>query len=253
MNRLLTEQPAENGFPRYELTEWAAEYGLVAGITPAELDMGLWTASPVGEVMARWREFRSGDPRFRTTVLAHQVHGARVLRHDAPRGWQIHDGADGHVTAAPGVLLTVTVADCVPVYLAVPGRGAVALLHAGWRGTAGGILTEGIELLQEAAGCGPADVVMHAGIAICGDCYEVGQEVVEACGGEASGDGPWHVDLRSRLAAEAEAAGVGTLTVSSWCTAHDAGRFHSHRASSGRAGRMVAYVGIPIDAAGPPG
>ena len=58
------------------------------------------------------------------------------------RGWVQVEGIDGWVTTAPGVLLTVTVADCIPVYLAVPGK-AVALLHAGWRGTAGGILARG--------------------------------------------------------------------------------------------------------------
>ena len=57
------------------------------------------------------------------------------------------------MTTAPGVLLTVTVADCVPVYLVVPGRG-VALLHAGWRGTAGGILRAGVERLLAVTGAG---------------------------------------------------------------------------------------------------
>lgn len=239
-----TEQPVSGGLPRYELAEWRG-YGLVAGITSAEVDLGLWTRSPVGEVMERWRELRRTDPRFHATVLAHQVHGTTVVRHRDPCGWQIHDGADGHVTAAPGVLLTVTVADCIPVYLAAPDHGAVALLHAGWRGTAGGILSRGAALLEEVAGCSAAEVVAHLGVGICGDCYEVGDEVVRACGLDASGDGPWHVDLRDRLEREARSLGIEQVTSSSWCTVHHAGRFHSHRGSGGAAGRMVAYLGIP--------
>lgn len=247
-----TERPAAGGFPRYELAEWRAAHGLTAGITSAEADLGLWTAKPVGDVMERWREFRRAHAGFESTVLAHQVHGSTVLRHDGPRGWQIHDGADGHVTTVAGALLTVTVADCVPVYLAAPAYGAVALLHAGWRGTAAGILGRGTAMLREAAGCGPEAIVAHLGVAICGDCYEVGAEVVEGCGGVAEGTGPWHVDLRSKLAGQAAELGIERVTVSPWCTAHDHGRFHSHRASGGLAGRMVAYLGVPIDGVGSP-
>jgi hypothetical protein len=253
MSRRAAERPAESGFPRYELVEWRAEHGLVAGITSADVDLGLWTDAPVAGVMQRWREFREALPGFDATVLAHQVHGTAVLRHETARGWQIHDGADGHVTPAAGVLLTVTVADCVPVYLAAPAYGAIALLHAGWRGTAAGILRRGVALLEEAAGCGPDAIVAHMGVAICGDCYEVGSEVARACGGASQGDGPWHVDLRGRLLAEAAEVGIERATASPWCTVHDEGRFHSHRGAGGRAGRMVAYLGVPIDGVVPPG
>jgi copper oxidase (laccase) domain-containing protein len=61
------------------------------------------------------------------------------------------------------------------------------------------------------------------------------------------------VDLRARLAEEAAAAGLERFTVSPWCTVHDEGRFHSHRGSGGSAGRMVAYLGVPIDGIGLPG
>ena len=92
--------------------------------------------------MSRWRAFRRAFPGFDTVVLGNQVHGVRVETAGAGRGWLQVEGVDGWVTTTPGTLLTVTVADCIPVYLAVPGRG-IALLHAGWRGTAGGILQPG--------------------------------------------------------------------------------------------------------------
>ena len=148
------------------------------------------------------------------------------------------------MTSARGVLLTVTVADCIPVYLVVPGRG-VALLHAGWRGTAGGILRAGLARLQEATGAAPGDVIMHCGVGICGPCYEVGSEVVTGCGLRAEGAGPWHLDLRAQLSAAAQALGVAGVTTSGWCSAHDRHSFYSHRASSGEDGRMVAYLGMP--------
>jgi YfiH family protein len=240
----LAEEFIGGEIPRYELPLWREAWGLVAGVTGAGVDLGLWTARPVAEVMGRWRCFREVHRAFPAVVLAHQVHGTTVLVHEDPAGWQIHDGADGHLTAVRGALLTVTVADCVPVYLAAPGEGAVALLHAGWRGTAGGILARGAELLMARARCTPAELVAHLGVAICGACYEVGAEVARACAGLADGPGPWHVDLRECLAAQARALGIERVTLSPWCTAHDAG-FHSHRASRGTAGRMVAYLGIP--------
>jgi len=248
--RTVREIPAAGSLPLYELTEWRDRDRLVAGITgrggqPGRgFDLGLWTDAPVGEVMGRWRALRRGLPGFDAVVLGHQVHGATVEAVGAGHGWIQIEGVDGWVTTSRGVLLTVTVADCIPVYLAVPGRG-VALLHAGWRGTAAGILRVGIARLVAATAASSSDVIMHCGIGICGACYEVGSEVMIGCGLRADGAGPWHLDLRQHLAAEAASLGVGQVTVSAWCTAHDRPSFYSHRASRGADGRMAAYVGMP--------
>ena len=86
---------------------------------------------------------------------------------------------------------------------------------------------------------------MHCGVGICGQCYEVGSEVVVGCGRPADGPGPWHLDLRDVLADQAAALGVRNVTLSSRCSAHERPTFYSHRASRGTDGRMVAYLGIP--------
>jgi polyphenol oxidase len=161
------------------------------------------------------------------------------------RGWVHIEGIDGWITTAPGVLLTVTVADCIPVYLAVPGRG-VALLHAGWRGTAGSILSRGLARLLAETGATAADVIMHCGVGICGPCYEVGSEVMSGCGLPSDGPGPWHLDLRRTLAEQGARLGIRRVSVSSRCSAHDRVSFYSHRASKGSDGRMVAYLGMPM-------
>ena len=67
------------------------------------------------------------------------------------------------------------------------------------------------------------------------------------CGVPHLGTGPWHIYLRDCLATQAAALGVGQVTLSSWCSAHDRVRFFSHRASRGTDGRMVAYLGMPRD------
>jgi copper oxidase (laccase) domain-containing protein len=247
--RVVRETTVAVPLPLYEVPGWR-EHGLVAGITgrgsgpDGGFDLGLWSRAPVGEVMSRWRALRHGLTGFDAAVLGNQVHGVAVETVGPGRGWIQMEGVDGWVTTSPGVLLTVTVADCIPVYLAVPGRGA-ALLHAGWRGTAGGILRRGLEQLLTVSGAAPGDVIMHCGVGICGACYEVGAEVMQGCGVPADGPGPWHLDLRERLATEAGRRGVGAVTRSGWCSAHDRPSFYSHRASGGADGRMVAFLGMP--------
>ncbi|MGH2819988.1 MAG: polyphenol oxidase family protein, partial [Actinomycetota bacterium] len=103
-------------------------------------------------------------------VQLRQVHGAEVL--EAPPGSAgVRGEGDGLVARAPGVVLGVLAADCVPVLL--EGRGGIAALHAGWRGLVAGVLERGVEKIAPvtAAWIGPS---IHA----C--CYEVGSDVTEA-------------------------------------------------------------------------
>ncbi|MBA3317069.1 MAG: polyphenol oxidase family protein, partial [Gemmatimonadales bacterium] len=204
----------------------------------------LWSDAPVGDVMGRWRLFRRAFPGFSAVALGHQIHGTAVASAGPSEGWIQVEGVDGWVTTAPGVLLTVTVADCIPVYLAVAGTG-VALLHAGWRGTAAGILAHGLERLLAETGSSVSYVKMHCGVGICGPCYEVGSEVMLGCGVVSEGAGPWHLDLRQVLAEQGAELGIPQVTLSSLCSAHDRSSFYSHRASRGTDGRMVAYLGMP--------
>jgi YfiH family protein len=249
---------ADTAVPRMELREWCDQFGVVAGITTRGrgFSLGLWSEESVGQVMTRWRAFRTAfDPAFSSIILSHQVHGTAVHWHaDATPGWLILDGVDGHATGSAGVLLTITVADCIPVYLAVPGQRVVALLHAGWRGAAGGILHRGVELVRREASVDASDIAMHCGVGICGACYEVGSEVIErlTLGGRpgvpapgAASTTPGHVDLRGVLVRQATELGITAVSVSSWCSAHDRQHFFSHRASGGRDGRMIAYLGMP--------
>ena len=242
------ETPVPGLIPRFEIPEWHERYGIVAGITGRGsdtgrgFDLGLWSQEAVGEVMSRWLAFRRALPGFHAVALGNQVHGVEVMSIESGQGWIQIEGIDGWITTSPGVLLTVTVADCVPVYLVAPGRG-IGLLHAGWRGTAGRILVRGVQRLVAASGCRLADIVMHCGVGICGDCYEVGSEVMQGCGVPAEGQGPWHVDLREQLIRQAVDLGLAQLTTSSWCSAHHPA-FYSHRASGGTDGRMVAYIGM---------
>src|SRR5262249_2609378 len=104
------------------------------------------SSEPANAVFGRWDAVRDaikavGVTRFAT---AHQVHGARVITHDSAwDGWLRAGDADGHFAPASGTALAVTIADCVPIFIAHP-TGAVANLHSGWRGTVARIVERGI-------------------------------------------------------------------------------------------------------------
>ena len=236
--------------PRHEIPGWRDRFGVVAGITgrgseEEPFDLGLNTTEPVGAVMGRWRALRNAEPGFETHILGNQVHQARVLWHDQPRtGWTLIDGVDGHATRTPGLMLYVTVADCVPIYLVDPKSRAVALLHAGWRGVAGKILERGVELLSHNTKSASGDIVMHCGVSICQKCYEVGSEVIEALALPSNSEGKAQADLPAVLGEQAGRLGITEVSSSELCSAHDRDRFFSHRASKGADGRMVAYLGL---------
>ncbi len=150
-------------------------------------------------------------------------------------------GIDGHFSTVPGTALAVTIADCTPVFIAHPG-GAVAALHAGWRGTAAHIVDAGLELFHD-AGFDPSACAVHLGPSICGRCYEVGPEVLSALHGGSFSEKAL-VDVRAILRDQL-AGRVASLTSSESCTRCHNDRFFSHRA--GDAGRQL---GVIISSAG---
>lgn len=245
----MIEEPVPGALPRFELPEWREQHGVVAGITgrgtgKLTFDLGLaGTATPAGQVIPRWHSLQSSMPGSTGLVVSRQVHGTRVLWHDTVPGLLVLEGADGHATASPGVLLAVTAADCVPVYILDPVGRRVALLHAGWRGTAAGILAQGIALLR-ARGSRASNLLIHCGVGICGACYEVSTEVFAGCGLAPPEGGKGRLDLRGVLAGQARREGVKNLSASPWCSAHDSPQFFSHRRSGGTDGRMAAYLAL---------
>jgi polyphenol oxidase len=255
----VTTQPGEDGrtvrevavgglpFPLYVHPEWAEEFPWLAQGTTGRgdggFDLGFFGGTPLGAALDRWRAIKQAAD-ARTVVHARQVHGAAVLRHGGgPPGIFLGDDADGHVTREPGVLLTVSVADCVPISIVDPDERAIALLHGGWRGVAAGILDAGLRALLATTDGDVEDLRVHFGPAICGKCYEVGPEVHEALG-LAHDAGPAPVDLRRVLVRDAVRDGIDPahITVSAHCSRCGDTPFFSHR--GGDAGRQMGLLGI---------
>ncbi len=167
-------------------------------------------------------------------VFSLQVHGTRLIDHsDSPS--EERPEADGHVIRGPGVAPMVLAADCLPV--ALHGPGGLAMVHAGWRGLAGGIVGAGAEAVEaNAAAIGP-------GIGPC--CYEVGEEVQAAFGDLGDGivagrmlDLP---EVARRLLAR---AGVERVESADLCTSCERELFFSHRRDHGRTGRQAGIAWI---------
>ena len=171
-----------------------------------------------------------------------QVHGELVLRAGAPSPPQ----ADGLWTDLPGEVLVVGVADCVPVFLWDARHRRLALLHAGWRGTAAGIVGRGIETLLQ-AGSNATDLHLAMGPSIGPCCYAVGPEVTaqlpEALVQQPETPQP-HLDLRQANRRRALALGVPATQIFAAppCTGCDPDRFFSHRKLGPTTGRHWALA-----------
>lgn len=180
----------------------------------------------------------------------YQVHGTVVRRvRERPPAPESRpdpgDPADGQAAAASGVALLVLAADCMPVALAAPG--AAAVVHAGWRGLAGGVLEEGLAAVRELGGSGPVTAVVGPAAGAC--CYEVGPEVHAALGTGVRTHAK--VDLRAAAERRLRAAGVQDVLHADHCTICDE-RFFSHRREGARAGRQGGVVWLQTGEEGSP-
>lgn len=228
--------------PSHELVPGFAELGFTAFTTTRQAgSFNLASGEPAASVFGRWMELVEAlAPRATRLATALQIHGDRILEHGgAWNGWlRDTSGADGHLSDAPGTAMAVTIADCVPVFIAHPS-GLGAILHSGWKGTAAGIVRRGLDEFVR-RGANVKEIGVHLGPAICGRCYEVGPDVYGAVTGTKV-HVPTLLDLRAVIATQARQTGV-TVTVSDWCTRCHNERFFSHRA--GDSGRQLGVLVI---------
>jgi YfiH family protein len=201
----------------------------------ASLNLGRWTEDDADAVRVNRERVAAlvGVP-LECVVQGRQVHGSRVERRADADGAARE--ADGQATAERGLAALVLTADCLPV--AVVGTKAVAMLHAGWRGLAEGVLEEGVQALRELGDDGALQAAIGPGAGGC--CYEVGPEVHAVFGHEAQ-RGP--IDLKAIAAGRLTAAGVERVHDVGICTlCSDPELFFSHRRDGGLTGRQAGIA-----------
>lgn len=188
-------------------------------------------------------------------VWLEQVHGRQVLRLDAGAPDASLPPADAAWTTETGIACAVLVADCLPVLMARRDGGAVAAAHAGWRGLAAGVLEATVEAICEGLAVAPGDIVAWLGPCIGPRQFEVGADVLLACGQQPDqadpacfvhrprGDGSprWLADLARLARRRLAAAGVTAVSEAGACTVEEASRFFSFR-RDGRTGRFAAAI-----------
>ena len=169
----------------------------------------------------------------------YQVHGSYVhlvtARPEPDRGQRPEPDADGQATILVNVGAMVLAADCLPV--AIGGPGALAMVHAGWRGLAAGVLEGGVRAVHGLGEDGELVAVLGPCAGPC--CYEVGPEVHAALHTGVAVKS--RIDLRAIARERLIAAGVGSVTELGGCTICDE-RFFSHRREGKRAGRQAGVA-----------
>lgn len=256
-------------------------YGIHGVYGQGEQNLG-WTREDDPQVVARNRErfvsaAAAGTPMELVTLQ--QVHGNLVRSMDnsmdnEAQPWRTAEGkalleGDGLISAAPGRMVGVVTADCLPVLLADTRTHAVAALHAGWRGTLAGIAERGVAGLREHYGSRPEDLVAAIGPCIGPCCFEVGGEVYDGFSGvfpyaaellresvavpaeNENQASRWHLDLgeanrRQLLDAGLLPKNICSLAECTACTRLPNGRrkFYSYRAEQGVTGRMLSVIGV---------
>ena len=190
-------------------------------------------------------------------LFVDQVHGDGVLVIDGPIAAEHHRAApepcDAVVTDRPGVAICIRTADCVPMLLVDSVKKIVGVAHAGWRGTALGVVARTVDVFVNRFSSRPEDIEVAVGPAIGPCCYEVGANVYETFAGERdrhaffhrrSGQEKWMLDLPLANIAQLEQRGVPRENISSCplCTACRRDLFFSHRADGGKTGRQLNFV-----------
>jgi polyphenol oxidase len=202
----------------------------------ASLNLGLGTDDELHRVQANQKRLERVVRR--PVARCAQVHGIDVVPVQAPS--EVPPQADGQITTVAGVAPMVLTADCLPIVLAAPG--AVVVMHAGWRGLAGGIIERGLTALRDAGAAGPAAAAIGPGVGGC--CYEVGPEVHAAFAqyGAEVRDGA-RIDLKAIAArALARAGGASTHDVGLCTMCSDPSLFFSHRRDRGITGRQAGVA-----------
>lgn len=212
-------------FPSLDALGGLVRHGFVTRIP------GVDVAMPKDEVLAQqqpWHHQAVETLGFTTDQLwtAEQVHGADIAT--VPRSGSRHiPNVDGLMTNQPGVLLGIHVADCGAIYIVDPGRGAIALLHSGKKGTELGIIKRAIAAMEKEFHSRPQDLIVHLGPCIRPPAYEI--------------------DFPSQIHIDALSAGVPPSQYSDCgkCTHADPERYYSYRRELGKTGRLLALLGMP--------
>ncbi|HHW47424.1 MAG TPA: peptidoglycan editing factor PgeF [Clostridiaceae bacterium] len=199
------------------------------------------------------------DIDMESLVFSNQVHDKRIKivdENDRGKGITRESdiiGYDALATNCKNVALVTFYADCVPVLLYDSGKGAIASVHSGWRGTVKKIAANAVRKMAEAYGCNPGKIEAVIGPSIGRCCFEVGEEVyrefvenieysADCC--VKTGIRKWNVDLQEIIKKTLIYSGLkeNNIYLSEICTKCNKDMFFSHRGDNGKTGSLAAIM-----------
>ncbi|MBC8125427.1 MAG: polyphenol oxidase family protein [Candidatus Kapabacteria bacterium] len=175
-------------------------------------------------------------------VVVQQVHGSKVVIAQ-PNHTEV---ADGLISATPGIVIGVKLADCCGVLMYDPVCGAVAAVHSGWRGTALNVVDAAIQKLKSDFGSDPLNLRLWLSPCASGEHYEVGEDVYSVLPEYCVPKGQkWLFDNTKAIVEQCVLAGVEreNIDVFGSCTITDE-QWHSYRRDKELSGRMLAFIGM---------
>ena len=194
------------------------------------------------------------------TWQTHTTNVRRVTEEDEGKGIvrdRDYRDVDGLITDIPGITLVTFFADCVPLYFLDPVHKAIGLSHSGWRGTVKRMGQVTVDAMQEAFGTRPEDIIACIGPSICGDCYEVGEEVADEFADAfhekyhdvillKKQNGKYQLDLWKANEIVLKEAGIkgDYLAVTNICTYCNPQLLFSHRRTAERRGNLCAFLSL---------
>ena len=212
------------------------------------LNLSLYTKDKKEDVLENRRRFFAALGFEEEQVAGgYQVHGDQVQI--VEESGQV-EGYDAFITNKKGVLLTATIADCVPILIYDPKKDAVAAIHAGWKGTVARIVAKTIEKMHTTFGTQATDCLAYIGTCIDFCSFEVDEDVAQHFEEQfkewKAEKGKYYVDLKATNKAILMEKGLpeNQIEVSPYCTVVHRDHFFSHRAEKGLTGRMLAAIGM---------
>lgn len=202
----------------------------------------------------------AADLPLNAIVANWQTHSIKVMHvdeNDRKRGYFNEENAhkaDGLITDKTKVLLFTYYADCVPLYFYDPLNKIIGLAHAGWRGTANGMVSSMVKEMSEHYNSNPKDLLGAVGPSIGPCCYEVDEPVVKAFSQNPAYDDNWVEDLQNGKYIvdlwqsnfdQMLKAGIksNNIAMSGMCTkCHEDDLFHSYRRQKGKNGNIGAFL-----------
>ncbi len=185
-----------------------------------------------------------------SVIALEQVHSRRILAINKRGGLKKikTDGYDGILTDVPGIVLTVRVADCLPIFLVDPSLKITGLIHAGWRGTLMGIAGQAIEKASEMFGSNPGNMVVVLGPSIGRCCYQISPSLAILFPGDCLtlAQDKIKLDLAKANLKQLLKSGVKRERIfsSDSCTFCHKDLFYSYRRDKDKEKRMTAFIAI---------